>query len=655
MNNRRLVQLKEIAETQTGPFGSQLHEEDYVSVGTPIVTVEHLGETGFIPKNLPLVSDEDKERLSKYSLDEGDIVFSRVGSIDRCTYVTKNEAGWLFSGRCLRVRINKNANARFVSFYFRQRYFKEMMLNISVGATMPSLNTSLMDNIPIYLPELEEQNKIASLLDSLDSKITLNNRINAELEAMAKTVYDYWFVQFDFPNSEGKPYKSSGGKMVWSEELKREIPEGWEVSLIADWILKDKNGDWGKESIEGNYTEHVSCIRGADINGLNGKGECNPPERYILEKNSTKQLNSHDLIVEISGGSPTQSTGRLAYLIDETLNRFDNPLICSNFCKAIELKNKKQLFNFVYNWNRLYDNGILFGYEGKTSGIKNLLFESFVNSYWVVVPNKEVVDKFYDLMLDIERKKQTALKENQQLSSLRDWLLPMLMNGQVKVGEVAEEVETLIAAEPGVEYISARKDNSTTSFKQWTIGERTILAAYLIKKFNGKGFGRVMLMKLLFLIEYICELDFDSQYKVNVAGPYDDLIREIELKLRTHKLYNAKQDKFDNHVTYQEMGGTTNVESLFCENFSQEVSLINSILEKFKNSHWEQCEIIATMYAVWNNRLIKCSPINDMALKQDFLNWDPHKAIYKDRLDSALTWMRSHDVVPKGWGKAIEK
>jgi type I restriction enzyme S subunit len=224
--------------------------------------------------------------------------------------------------------------------------------------------------------------------------------------------------------------------MVWSKELKREVPEGWKVSLIADWILKDKNGDWGKESLEGNYSEHVSCIRGADINGLNGKGECNPPERYILEKNNNKQLSSHDLIVEISGGSPTQSTGRLAYLIDETLSRFENPLICSNFCKAIELKNKKQLFNFVYNWNRLYDNGVLFGYEGKTSGIKNLLFDSFVNSYWVAVPPQELVNKFYDFMLDIEKKKQTALKENQQLSSLRDWLLPMLMNGQVKVSEL---------------------------------------------------------------------------------------------------------------------------------------------------------------------------------------------------------------------------
>jgi len=427
--------LKDIADSQTGPFGSQLHEEDYVAKGAPIVTVEHLGEISFNLNNLPMVSDADKARLSKYILKEGDIVFSRVGSIDRCTYVSKKEEGWLFSGRCIRVRINEKANARYVSFYFRQKYFKEMMLNISVGATMPSLNTSLMDNIPLFLPPKKTQQKIASVLSALDSKIELNNRINSELEAMAKTLYDYWFVQFDFPDENGKPYKTSGGKMVWNKELKKEIPEGWKISKMSEWIESDKSGDWGKDEPHSNYVHKVSCIRGADINGLNGLEECKPPVRYILEKNKHKILSSHDLIIEISGGSPIQSTGRLAYITDATLKRFDSPLICSNFCKAISIKDKKLLYNFVYYWNSLYDSGAFFGYEGKTSGIKNLLFDSFVNSYHTVVPKNYVVTMFYAIMQNIQVKKQTALEESKNLSALRDWLLPLLMNGQVTVNE----------------------------------------------------------------------------------------------------------------------------------------------------------------------------------------------------------------------------
>ena len=250
---------------------------------------------------------------------------------------------------------------------------------------------------------------------------------------MAKLLYDYWFIQFDFPNEKGKPYKSSGGKMVWSEELKREIPKGWEVEKMSEWIDSDKSGDWGKEEAEGNFTKEVTCIRGADINGLNGLAELKPPTRFILEKNSFKILNSHDLIVEISGGSPTQSTGRLAYITDATIKRFENPLICSNFCKPISMKNKKLLYNFAYYWNSLYDNGVFFGYEGKTSGIKNLLFDSFVNSFNTFVPEEKIINKFYDFMENIQSKKQTALAENQKLAELRDWLLPMLMNGQVKV------------------------------------------------------------------------------------------------------------------------------------------------------------------------------------------------------------------------------
>ena len=142
---------------------------------------------------------------------------------------------------------------------------------------------------------------------------------------MAKVIYEYWFVQFDFPDENGKPYKSSGGKMIYNEELKRKIPENWEVGELKFWIDRDKSGDWGKEKSEGNYTEKVSCVRGADINGLNGQGEVKTPERYILSKNSHKILEAGDLIIEISGGSPTQSTGRLGYIIDSTLERFENP------------------------------------------------------------------------------------------------------------------------------------------------------------------------------------------------------------------------------------------------------------------------------------------------------------------------------------------
>lgn len=177
----------------------------------------------------------------------------------------------------------------------------------------------------------DEQSEIADVLKAIDNKIDLNNRINAELEAMVKTLYDYWFVQFDFPDEKGKPYKTSGGKMIYSPVLHSEIPKDWEVNTLIDWISSDKTGDWGQECEKGNYTLKVNCIRGADINGLNGDGKVAAPLRYILSQNQHKLLQPFDFVIEISGGSPTQSTGRLTSITEEVLERFENPIICSNF------------------------------------------------------------------------------------------------------------------------------------------------------------------------------------------------------------------------------------------------------------------------------------------------------------------------------------
>jgi len=390
------------------------------------------------------ISREKYEESPEIKIDLNDILIVKVGSTIGKVAIVNREIGEACINPNSVILKNCKINPSYLYYYLISSAGQSFLRNNSSASAQSALNQMTLKEMLIDIVDENTQVNISSILNNLNSKIELNNRINAELEAMAKMIYDYWFVQFDFPfdfaqgkpDKNGKPYKSSGGKMVWSEELKREIPQGWEVNKMEDWIECKKSGDWGKEVPDGNSTLKVTCFRGADINGLNGLTELKPPIRYILEKNSFKILNAHDIIIEISGGSPTQSTGRLAYITDSTIKRFDTPLICSNFCKPISLKNPKLLYNFVYYWNSLYDNGIFFGYEGKTSGIKNLLFDSFVSSYYTVVPEQSIVNEFYDFMENIQNKKQTALAENQKLTELRDWLLPMLMNGQVKVNEI---------------------------------------------------------------------------------------------------------------------------------------------------------------------------------------------------------------------------
>jgi len=204
MGEWKAYKLKDIAEVQTGPFGSQLHQCDYKPVGTPIITVEHLGENKILHHNLPLVDGEDKERLNKYLLEEGDIVFSRVGSVDRRAYVSEKENSWMFSGRCLRVRANrKKVVPKFLSFYFGQESFKEHIRMIAVGATMPSINIDILSNVTLTLPPLSEQKSIASVLSSLDDKIDLLHRQNKTLESLAEALFRQWFVE-ETKGSEGE-------------------------------------------------------------------------------------------------------------------------------------------------------------------------------------------------------------------------------------------------------------------------------------------------------------------------------------------------------------------------------------------------------------------------------------------------------------------
>lgn len=181
--------LKNLADIQTGPFGSQLHKEDYVETGTPIVTVEHLGARVFTEQNLPKVSDVDKSRLYKYVLCPGDIVFSRVGSVDRCSFVDQSHGGWMFSGRCLRVRPNKTIDPLYLYYFFCLEETKQFVRNIAVGATMPSINTKLLGEITVSYPDMTKQKKIAETLSAIDSKIEVNEKINDNLPSHQKWKY----------------------------------------------------------------------------------------------------------------------------------------------------------------------------------------------------------------------------------------------------------------------------------------------------------------------------------------------------------------------------------------------------------------------------------------------------------------------------------
>ena len=311
-------------------------------------------------------------------------------------------------------------------YYYLQFHMKEIEA-LGSGTTFKEISKSALQGLEIRLPDLEKQRDIAKCLSDLDRKIELNKQINDNLEAMAKQLYDYWFVQFDFPNEEGKPYKSSGGAMVWNEDLHISIPCTWNACLLSDYIGSNNTGDWGFDEPTEKRSIKVGCIRGADIVKLN-----NLPIRYIKDNNTSKLLSAWDIVIEVSGGSPTQATGRSAFVTPGVLKRNGGNLTCSNFCHAFTMKDYKASAYFYFMWRMFYDNNNMFNFEGKTSGIKNFMTDTFLANKWLDVPTV-LLDLFFERVKVIFEQIDNNIEEINALTKQRDELLPLLMNGQATI------------------------------------------------------------------------------------------------------------------------------------------------------------------------------------------------------------------------------
>lgn len=301
------------------------------------------------------------------------------------------------------------------------------------GSGQPQITIPDISNRSISLPALLTQQKVSKVLSSLDSKIELNNKINAELEAMAKTLYDYWFVQFDFPDANGKPYKTSGGKMVWNDELKREIPEGWEVLDLEKVESNIVTGKTPSTSVSEYFNGNIPFICIGDVRG---NMHITKTEITLTELGAKAQSNKfipQGAICVTCIASP----GLVAFATqDSQTNQQLNSIVCKKF------ENRYYLYFYLTDF---------FKYSSAKTGntFANMNKGDF-SAIQVIKPKKEVLINFSNVLKSSIDKILVNSQENQELASLRDWLLPMLMNGQVSVAEVEKQLE--MVAEPSTGY-----------------------------------------------------------------------------------------------------------------------------------------------------------------------------------------------------------
>ena len=378
--------LRNIADIQTGPFGSQLHKEDYVDVGTPIVTVEHLGNRVFTEQNLPKVSDKDKIRLSKYILKEGDMVFSRVGSVDRCSYVDAAHDGWMFSGRCLRVRPNAEIVPLYLYYFFCLEDTKQFVRNIAVGATMPSINTKLLGEVEVTYPSLIEQQKIVALFSALDDKIETNQKINDNLAELLQTVY---------------------------QERFGDVSAATEQGMLSDICSYSRDRVAVSELNASTYFSTENMLPGK-AGATEAASLPTMPQTTACHKGDTLISNIRPYFKKI------------VYCEDRCGCSTD--VLCFT---PVQPKYAAYLFSTLYA-----DKFFAFMVAGSKGTKMPRGDKQQIMACPVVLPSDEELDEFNKLALPILAQLHSNKAENKRLSATRDALLPKLMSGEIDVSSI---------------------------------------------------------------------------------------------------------------------------------------------------------------------------------------------------------------------------
>ena len=394
MNDWKECKLGDIAEIQTGPFGSQLHASDYIQNGIPSIMPTNIGNRLEINMNgIACVKESDAKRLERYLVKDGDVVYSRRGDVEKCAYINTHQAGFLCGTGCLRIRFGAEAvSPKFCAYFLSTDEIKGWIVGHAVGTTMPNLNSSILKNVPVQLPPLPEQRAIASVLSSLDEKIDLLHRQNKTLEGMAGAVYRHFFV-------EGK--KSN-----------------WKECVVNDLAIHDKcsiHPNRDPEVLFSHYSIPAFDQLHTPISELGSSIQSN---KYKVPKNTIlfSKLNPH--------------RDKRVWLIPDSIS---DDAVCSTEFQVMNPKSEKYLL-FLYGFITLPENydEIASGVGG-TSGSHQRIDPEVIFNFKCFIPNDDFITDYNELAKPIFRKAHHNLKAIQTLGHQRDLLLPKLMSGEVRV------------------------------------------------------------------------------------------------------------------------------------------------------------------------------------------------------------------------------
>jgi type I restriction enzyme S subunit len=406
------VSLKEVSVVITKGTTPSSVGCEFTDEGINFIKSESITDSKFLNNLVYEHIDEiTDDKLKRSRLKVGDLLVSIAGAyLGKIAIVQSSDVPANTNQAVGIVRLNRKlVDINYVYYYFSQKHINSYINKLSAQSSQPNLNLDILGKLEFDFKELRTQQKIAKVLSDLDAKIEINNRINSELEAIAKMLYDYWFVQFDFPDANGTPYKSSGGKMVWNAELKREIPEGWEVKKLSEVAEVKAGGD--RPKIYSNFRTEL-CKIPIYSNGITNEGLYGYTDKAKIFKQSITV------------------TGRGANVGYSVLR---NTPFLPIIRLLVIIPNFQFYSKFLYE--RIQDMNFL-----NSGSAQPQITVPQVSSLFVLLPGSEILKKYDALTSAGVKVIEIRKEENQELASLRDWLLPMLMNGQVSVGDVEEQL-----------------------------------------------------------------------------------------------------------------------------------------------------------------------------------------------------------------------
>ncbi|KYC52849.1 MAG: EcoKI restriction-modification system protein HsdS [Candidatus Methanofastidiosum methylothiophilum] len=393
------------------------------------IGLEHIGQG-----TLKLVGIGNSEEIKSVKLmfKSGNILFGKLRPYFRKVYMPN------FDGVCSTdffvIQEKKEFDNKYLFYFFSSWDIVNEATKSSEGTRMPRASWEYLSNLKRIFPPLPDQKVIAKVLSDLDDKIELNNEMNKTLEEIGQILFRRWFTDFEFPDENGNPYQSSGGEMIYSRELGKDIPKEWKVEKVRNIIDHYIGGGWGSEKEENTNSIGSFVIRGTDFSHIKFGNVKNIPFRY--HKKSTynvRCLKPFDFILEISGGSYGQPVGRTLLITPQLLGQLGNNAICASFCKLMRLKSKISPFYFDLYLNELYSNKKIMLYQQQSTGISNFNFEFFLDDVNIFITDEKSSCKMDNILSTLYLIISKNRLENQFLSELRDTLLPKLMSGEIRV------------------------------------------------------------------------------------------------------------------------------------------------------------------------------------------------------------------------------